>query len=367
VEDEARILRILITGACGFVGSCLARAWAESGSPHTLIGMDSLVRQGSETNRLALKSLGVTLSHGDLRSASDLEDLPAVDAVVDAAANPSVLAGVDGRVSSRQLVEHNLLGTVNILEYCRRHRAALLLLSTSRVYSMTSLSGLPLRVRNGAFELDPGRPGPGGVSVEGVSESFSTSAPVSLYGATKLASEQLALEYGSLYGFPVWINRCGVLAGAGQFGRPDQGIFAYWVNSWLRNRPLRYIGFGGLGHQVRDCLHPADLLPLLERQLTTTDAGQPRIVNVSGGASSALSLSQLSGWCRERLGERQVVPELARRPFDLPWVVLDATLAREAWGWSPSRTTSTILEEILDHASAHPDWLGLSEPAGPRS
>ena len=49
---------------------------------------------------------------------------------------------------------------------------------------------------------------------------------MSLYGATKLASEQLALEYGSTYGFPVWINRCGVLAGAGQFGRADQGIFA---------------------------------------------------------------------------------------------------------------------------------------------
>ena len=55
------------------------------------------------------------------------------------------------------------------------------------------------------------------------------------------------------------MNRCGVLAGAGQFGRADQGIFAYWVNSWLRGRPLRYLGFGGQGHQVRDCLHPADL------------------------------------------------------------------------------------------------------------
>ena len=92
---------------------------------------------------------------------------------------------------------------------------------------------------------------------------------MSLYGATKLASEQLALEYGGAYGFPVWINRCGVLAGAGQFGRPDQGIFTYWINSWLRRRALGYTGFGGQGYQVRDCLHPADLVPLLERQIVS--------------------------------------------------------------------------------------------------
>ena len=42
--------------------------------------------------------------------------------------------------------------------------------------------------------------------------------------------ETLALEYGEAFGLPVLINRCGVLAGAGQFGRTDQGIFAYWIN-----------------------------------------------------------------------------------------------------------------------------------------
>ncbi len=55
-----------------------------------------------------------------------------------------------------------------------------------------------------------------------------------MYGSTKLASEIVALEYGEAFGFPVWINRCGVLAGAGQFGTPDQGIFSYWINAHLR-------------------------------------------------------------------------------------------------------------------------------------
>ena len=96
-----RPMRILISGVCGFVGSTLARAFAERGAGHQLCGFDNFIRPGSETNRVELKRLGVKLFHGDLRSASDLETLPAVDWVIDAAANPSVLAGVDGRTSSR--------------------------------------------------------------------------------------------------------------------------------------------------------------------------------------------------------------------------------------------------------------------------
>src|SRR5262249_21472263 len=116
-------MRILITGICGFVGSTLARSWAESGTGHTVVGIDNLIRTGSETNVRALRRMGVAFFHRDIRMASDFEGIPAVDWVIDAAANPSVLAGTDGRMSSRQLVEHNLLGTVNMLEYCRAHRA----------------------------------------------------------------------------------------------------------------------------------------------------------------------------------------------------------------------------------------------------
>jgi CDP-paratose 2-epimerase len=176
--------------------------------------------------------MGIKFLHGDIRLASDFETMPRVDWVIDAAANPSVLAGVDGLTSSRQLVEHNLQGTVNILEYCRRSGAGFVLLSTSRVYSIASLAEIAVEPVDEAFRLKPDQQLPYGLSETGVSESFSTTPPLSLYGSTKLASEILALEYGETYGFPVWINRCGVLAGAGQFGRSDQGIFAYWINAW---------------------------------------------------------------------------------------------------------------------------------------
>jgi CDP-paratose 2-epimerase len=354
-------MKILITGICGFVGGTLARALREARPAWQLSGIDNFIRPGSETNREPLKQLGVKLVHGDLRHPADLDALPAVDWVIDAAANPSVLAGVDGRTSSRQLVDHNLAGTVNLLEFCKAHRAGFVLLSTSRVYAIKPLAELKVKTVKKAFQPVLKKAVPG-LSAAGVAENFSTTPPISLYGATKLASEALALEYGEAFSFPVWINRCGVLAGAGQFGRPDQGIFAYWLNAWLRKRPLKYIGFDGQGSQVRDCLHPRDLLPLLEQQMLSPGRDRQRVQNVSGGVKSAMSLAQLSDWCAARFGPQAVASEAAPRPFDIPWMVLDSALAKRQWGWQPATPTADILEEIARHAVQNPRWLEISAP-----
>jgi CDP-paratose 2-epimerase len=355
-------LKILISGICGFAGSTLARSLAESG--HQVCGFDNFIRPGSETNRAGLKEGGIRVFHGDARSASDLEALPACDWVVDAAANASVLAGVDGLSSSRQLVEHNLGGTLNLLEFARKHRAGFVLLSTSRVYGIAPLAGLALEVENHAYR--PSRGGGNaipGLGLNGISEAFSTVAPVSLYGATKLASETMALEYGETFDLPVFVNRCGVLAGAGQFGRPDQGIFAYWIHSWFGRRPLKYIGFDGLGHQVRDCLHPADLIPLLAAQFKAPklDSGD-RVVNVGGGIASATSLRQLSDWCARQFGPHAVASDPKPRTFDIPWLVLDTAKAARVWGWKPRTVAASILEEIAAHARTRPDWIDVSAP-----
>lgn len=356
-------MRLLISGICGFVGSTIAAHLREHHPTLEVVGFDNFIRPGSETNRVILKRMGVRVLHADVRSATDLEALPSADWVMDAAANPSVLAGVDGQVSSRQLVEHNLLGTVNLLEYCKARKAGFILLSTSRVYSIKPLAEIKVIEKDKAYVPDPRTTLPEGCSELGVEEHFSTQPPVSLYGSTKLASEHLALEYGETFGFPTWINRCGVLAGAGQFGRADQGIFSFWINSWLRKRPMKYIGFNGKGSQVRDCLHPRDIVSLLLRQMEAgRGIGKPRIVNVSGGNSSAMSLAQLSAWCAGRFGPHQVDSEPQNRPFDIPWMVLDSSLVQTQWNWRAETKVESILDEIAGHAEAHPDWLELSGP-----
>jgi len=352
-------MKILITGICGFVGSTLAKAWLESEPGLSIYGIDNFIRPGSELNRIGLQQLGIKLFHGDIRSVSDVDALPAVDWVIDAAGNPSVLASTDGQTSSRQLVEHNLLGTINILEYCKRHGAGLILLSTSRVYSISRLVDLPVEPKGKAFQLKTGQILPLGISSNGITEEFSTAPPVSLYGSTKLASELLALEYGETFDFPVWINRCGVMAGAGQFGKADQGIFSFWINSWLRSRPLTYSSFGGNGYQVRDCLHPRDLIPLLSKQ-TEAPAKAARIVNLGGGIGSSMSLAELSIWCAERFGPRAVAADLQERRFDITWLVMDSSLARRLWDWQPRTSLPAILNEIACHAENHPHWLELS-------
>ncbi len=353
-------MKVLITGICGFVGSTLAESLLARAEGLTVCGIDNLMRPGSEANRARLRALGVEFIHGDIRVASDMAALPASDWVIDAAANPSVLAGVGGGGSSRQLFEHNLAALGNVLEYCKAHSAGLVLLSSSRVYSIPVLARLPLQVRGGAFVLDADAPLPAGVSAAGIGIEFPTTAPVSLYGATKLASETMALEYGAAFDFPVWVTRCGVLAGPGQFGTPDQGIFAFWLNAHLRRRALRYIGFEGRGHQVRDAFHPRDLAALAIKQMRTTREGGQRLYTAGGGPANAMSLKLLNNWCDSRFGAWAPAQDLRPRPYDIPWVIMDNRGVERDFSWTPATTLPALLEEIAQHAELHPDWLERS-------
>src|SRR5690606_7583876 len=151
-------------------------------------------------------------------------------------------AGLDGAPS--YLVQTNLGGTLNCLEWARRQGAAVVFLSTSRVYSIAPLREVGLRETETRFEIAESQALPG-VSAAGVAEDFPTHLPRSLYGATKLASEMMVQEYAEAYGVPAVINRCGVIAGPGQFGKVDQGVFTLWVANHYFGKPLRYTGFGG--------------------------------------------------------------------------------------------------------------------------
>jgi CDP-paratose 2-epimerase len=83
---------------------------------------------------------------------------------------------------------------------------------------------------------------------------------------------------------------------------------------------------------------------------------------VSGGTANSISLAQLSRWCEGRFGPREVGADPTPRAFDLPWMVLDSSLARETWAWTVETSLSSILEEIARHAEAHESWLETSQP-----
>ena len=373
-------MKILITGICGFTGSTLARELAKEGNE--VCGLDNFLREGSRGNVEPLRKLGIRVEEGDIRNEADLAKMPKVDWVLDCAAEPSVLAGIGGGMGSYELMDHNLIGTIRVLELCKKIQAGFVLMSTSRVYSVAKLAAVKIQQKgDGRWEMGDGvvreREGERegrwqsekrkaekseivGLTSQGISEEFSTEPPLSLYGTSKRCAELLAMEYGEAFGFPVWINRCGVLAGKGQFGKADQGIFSYWIRSWRENRPLRYIGFEGTGAQVRDCLHPVDLVPVLKKQMTVSvnvnvererrlEGGVDyRICNFGGGVGNSCSLRQLSEWCEKRFGPRKVESDPKPRPYDLPWVVMDSSRAEKMWGWKVQTSMEQIFEEIAD-------------------
>lgn len=356
-------MKLCITGICGFVGSQLAGLLSEMPQVQRICGIDNFSRPGSKANQHTLTALGIDVFEGDVRNPDDLAKLPKVDWVIEAAANPSVLAGRDGQSSSRELMDINLNGTINTLEFARDCQAGLILLSTSRVYSIPPLAQMPVRTQSLMYVPDHCGSLPEGVSPQGIDENFSTQPPLSLYGVSKRASELVALEYANAFDMPVWVNRCGVMAGAGQFGRPDQGVFAYWVYSWFHRRSLKYIGFNGKGYQVRDVLHPRDLVTVLMRQMTCDAVSmqdKPRLVNLSGGLENAMSLAQISAWCTQHLGEHDVAIEPANRTYDLPWVVLDSRLAQRIWDWKPQIDAGAVLEELAEFIKQNPHWLDIS-------
>ena len=144
-------MKILLTGACGFVGSTLARELPKHLQGIEIWGLDNFLREGSRSNLQSLLAQGIKVVEGDIRRPADLAKIPKVDWVIDCAAEPSVLAGTGTGMTSFDLLDHNLIGTIRMLEFCKQHGAGFILMSTSRVYSIPPLSSLPVKSTQGAY------------------------------------------------------------------------------------------------------------------------------------------------------------------------------------------------------------------------
>jgi CDP-paratose 2-epimerase len=346
-----RPMRVLITGGAGFVGANLAIGLACEHPDWDVVALDNLHRRGSELNLRRLARAGVSFRHGDVRELADLMAVERIDALVDCAAEPSVLAADVGYV-----VGSNLTGAHNCLELARRDNAQVVFLSTSRVYPHAALDRARYREAETRFELTDEQDLPG-ISAYGVSERFPLDGARTLYGATKLAAELLVAEYANSFGLATVVDRCGVIAGPWQMGKVDQGVFTYWAIGHYFNRPLRYIGYGGSGKQVRDVLHIDDLIELLESQLLDPEGWRGLTVNVGGGRDHSLSLAEATDICRELTGHRvEIARSDEQRPGDVRIYVSDCTALGSVSDWRPSRGVHRVLAETVD-------WIGANETA----
>ncbi len=337
---------ILITGGAGFVGSSLAISLKKKYPGYQIICLDNLKRRGSELNILRLNEAEVKFFHGDIRNKEDFDSVPEkIDLLIEASAEPSVLAGIQG--TPDYLLNTNLTGTINCLNFAVKNKSDFIFLSTSRVYPIEKIEQIKFEEQPNRFVVSPSQ-AVSGVSSNGISESFPLDGYRSLYGASKLSSELIINEYKHFYKLKTVINRCGVLTGPWQMGKIDQGVVVLWMARHFWKKSLGYIGYGGLGKQVRDMLHVDDLFRLIDIQAHEMGKYSGETFNVGGGNEVSLSLLELTLLCEKITGNHIHIDKVIEsRQADIRIYITDNSKIINASGWTPQIGVEQILQEIF--------------------
>lgn len=291
-------MRVLVTGAAGFIGSHLCERLVADG--HEVTGLDAFIpyypRADKERNLARLRDERVfRFVEVDLREA-DLTPLVAdIDAVIHAAAMPgNRWDQFDTYLGCNVAATHRLVEALRAVGDLARRR--LVQVSTSSVYGREARGdeGSPLR-------------------------------PISPYGVTKLAAEQLALAYGEGYGLPVVALRYFSVYGPRQ--RPDMA-YHILIDALLRGRPIT---IHGDGEQTRGNTYVADCVAGTLLALEHGRAGE--IYNIGGGV--ALSLNQMLELLEEITGREVERRHVAPRPGDQRHTLADIAKARAELGYAP--------------------------------
>jgi UDP-glucuronate 4-epimerase len=333
-------MKILVTGAAGFIGSAVAARLIAEGEE--VVGIDSIndyydVRL--KYSRLASNGIDGTAAaewgqevrstlHPALRFMRlKLEDADALFALMererfDAVINLAAQAGVRYSIDHPQsYLDSNLQGFLNLLEGCRHHRVGhLVYASSSSVYGL-----------NGKVPF---------------SEHDAVNHPVSLYAATKKANELMAHTYSHLYGIPTTGLRFFTVYGP--WGRPDMSPFLF-MDAILHNRPIRVYNNGDMW---RDFTYIDDIVEGVVRILRVIPTGnaqwderQPdpatspapyRIYNI--GNQQPTRLMDYIATIEQATGKVAAKEFLPMQPGDVYQTYADSSALAAATGFSPNTT-----------------------------
>ena len=233
-------MRMLITGTAGFIGFHVARRLCAEG--HLVTGIDGMTPYYDVALKRARHAI---LSRSNAFSAHEfmVEDMVRLSEVIRADAPEIVIhlaaqAGVRYSLENpRAYVDANLVGTFNMLEMAREIKPRhFLLASTSSVYGANTT--MPFR------EIDP------------------ADHPLTLYAATKKATEAMAHSYAHLFAFPATALRFFTVYGP--WGRPDMALFKF-VRAILRGEPIDIYGHGRMS---RDFTYVDDLVEAIVRLIS---------------------------------------------------------------------------------------------------
>lgn len=299
-------MRVLVTGSSGLIGSEAVEFFDKLG--FSILGIDNNMRAdffgptGDTTwNRSRLEQSCKDFVHNDLdiRNREGVDRLfqeNSFDLIIHCAAQPS------HDLAARRPFDDfdvNAVGTLNLLEACRRHAPAAVFIhvSTNKVYG-DGPNHIPLKELETRWDYDDPR------YRDGIPEDFPIDHSLhSLFGASKLAGDVMAQEYGRYFGLKTGIFRGGCLTGPHHAGVELHGFLNYLVMVALKEGP--YTIFGYKGKQVRDQIHSHDVINAFWHFAQNPRPGE--VYNLGGGKENAASLIECVQMIEDRTGKKPVL------------------------------------------------------------
>lgn len=345
----------LITGSAGLIGSESARFFAGKG--FDIIGVDNDMRKyffgiGASTawnqERLA-EELGPRYRHYDIdiRDREKVEQLVkehAPDIVIHTAAQPSHDWAAKEPHTDFSV---NALGTLVLLESVRQFapNATFIFTSTNKVYG-DQPNYLPLIETETRWEIEPTH-----AFRNGIDESMSIDQTLhSVFGASKVAADVMAQEYGRYFGLKTGIFRGGCLTGPNHSGAELHGFLSYLVKCIAEG--LSYTIFGYKGKQVRDNIHARDLVNMFWHFHKNPRPGE--VYNAGGGRQANVSMLEAIAKIEKLVGRKaNIVYTDTPRIGDHIWYVSDLGKFKSHYPkWDITYTIDATLKDLCAHVRA---------------